>query len=115
MCPSTSRPGNGVAMLTFMFATGIENSVPKINNGRERVDELEKCGFYKHWKTDFSLVEEMGIEFLRYGPPIHKTWLGDGRYDWDFSDETFSDLRKRNIIPIVDLCHFGVPDWLGDF
>jgi beta-glucosidase/6-phospho-beta-glucosidase/beta-galactosidase len=102
-------------MFPFMFATGIENSVPMINNGRERVDELEKCGFYKHWKTDFALVEDMGIHFLRYGPPIHTTWLGDGKYDWSFADETFADLKRRDIIPIVDLCHFGLPNWLGDF
>jgi beta-glucosidase len=102
-------------MQTFLFATGIENSVPTINNGRERVDELEKCGFYKHWKTDFALVEEMGLKFLRYGPPIHTTWLGVGKYDWDFCDETLADLKARNIVPIVDLCHFGLPDWLGDF
>jgi beta-glucosidase/6-phospho-beta-glucosidase/beta-galactosidase len=102
-------------MFPFMFATGIENSVPTINGGRERVDELEKCGFYKHWKTDFALVEDMGIHFLRYGPPIHTTWLGDGKYDWSFADETFADLKRRDIIPIVDLCHFGLPNWLGDF
>jgi beta-glucosidase len=102
-------------MQTFMFATGIENSVPKINHGRERVDELEKCGFYKHWRTDFGLVEDMGIKFLRYGPPIHKVWLGDNNYDWSFTDETFDDLKTRNIVPIVDLCHFGLPDWIGDF
>jgi beta-glucosidase/6-phospho-beta-glucosidase/beta-galactosidase len=102
-------------MLTFMFATGIENSVPTIDNGRRRIDELEKCGFYKHWRTDFDLVQEMGIRFLRYGPPIHTTWLGDGRYDWSFCDETFADLKSRDIVPIVDLCHFGVPDWVGNF
>ena len=102
-------------MFPFMFATGIENSVPTINNGRDRVDELEKCGFYKHWQTDFGLVQELGISFLRYGPPIHKTWLGDGRYDWEFADDTFEDLKRRDIIPIVDLCHFGLPDWIGNF
>jgi len=102
-------------MLSFMFATGIENSVPKIQNGRHRVDELEKCGFYKHWRRDFDLVQEQGIRFLRYGPPIHTTWLGEGKYDWSFTDETFGDLKRRDIVPIVDLCHFGVPDWIGDF
>jgi beta-glucosidase len=102
-------------MFSFTFATGIENSVPKIDNGRKRVDELEKCGFYKHWKTDFSLVKELGLQVLRYGPPIHRTWLGDGKYDWEFSDQTFAELKRLNIIPIVDLCHFGVPDWIGDF
>ncbi|MBT1696358.1 family 1 glycosylhydrolase [Fulvivirgaceae bacterium PWU4] len=99
----------------FMFATGIENSNPTIDGGRFRVDEYEKCGHYKYWKTDFELVQELKIHFLRYGPPIHKTFLSPGRYDWSFADETFGDLRRRKIIPIVDLCHFGLPDWLGNF
>ena len=99
----------------FLFATGIENSNPTIQNGSVRQDELAKCGHYQHWRKDFDLVEELGIRFLRYGPPLHTTFLGQGRYDWSFADETFADLRRRNIIPIVDLCHFGVPDWIGNF
>ena len=102
-------------MFSFMFATGIENSYPTIKNGRERVDEMEKCGFYKHWKTDFALVEELGVRFLRFGPAIHTTWLGEGRYDWSFADETMAELKRRDIVPIIDLCHFGVPDWIGNF
>ncbi len=98
-----------------MFATGIENSIPKIKNGTVRVDQMEVCGHYKHWKTDFDCVEEMGIRFLRYGPPLHTTFLGPGRYDWTFADEVFAELRRRDLVPIVDLCHFGVPDWIGDF
>ena len=98
-----------------MFATGIENSNPTIQNGRFRVDEMEKCGHYTHWRTDFDLVQEMGIYFLRYGPPLHTTFLGDGKYDWEFADLTFRDLKERDIVPIVDLCHFGVPDWIGNF
>ncbi|SFQ60377.1 family 1 glycosylhydrolase [Hymenobacter arizonensis] len=99
----------------FLFATGIENSNPTIQNGTVRVDELEKCGHYQHWQKDFDLVQELGISFLRYGPPIHTTWLGPGKYDWSFADLTFQDLLRRNIAPIVDLCHFGVPDWIGNF
>ncbi len=99
----------------FMFATGVENSYPTIRGGSHRVDEMAKCGHYRHWQADFDLVEDLGIRFLRYGPPLHSTWLGDGRYDWAFSDLTFADLKRRNIVPIVDLCHFGVPDWVGDF
>lgn len=98
-----------------MFATGIENSIPTIQNGAHRVDEMEKCGHYRAWRTDFQLVKELEIRFLRYGPPLHRTWLGPGRYDWDFADETFAELRRLEIIPIVDLCHFGVPDWIGNF
>lgn len=99
----------------FMFATGIENSYPTIRNGSHRVDEMAKCGHYDRWSDDFDRVDELGIHFLRYGPPLHTTWLGEGRYDWGFADATFADLKRRNIVPIVDLCHFGVPDWIGNF
>jgi beta-glucosidase/6-phospho-beta-glucosidase/beta-galactosidase len=99
----------------FMFATGIENSDPTIDQGRTRIDQLAACGFDRHWRQDFDLVEWLGIRFLRYGVPLHRTWRGDGRYDWAFADETFGDLRRRELVPLVDLCHFGVPDWIGDF
>lgn len=99
----------------FLFATGIENSNPTIDNGKTRVDELEKCGHYKFWKKDFDLVEEMGITFLRYGPPLYKTYTGPNQFDWSFCDEVFQSLHERGIVPIVDLCHFGVPDWIGNF
>ncbi len=98
-----------------MFCTGIENSAPTLDGGRIRVDQMESCGHYKYWREDFALVKEMGIQFLRYGPPLHTTFLGDGRYDWGFADEAFAELKRLNIVPIVDLCHFGLPDWLGNF
>jgi beta-glucosidase len=99
----------------FMFATGVENSYPTIHSGRTRIDEMEKCRHYEMWRKDFELVQELGVSFLRYGPPIHHTWKGPGDYDWSFADETFEDLHRRDIVPITDLCHFGVPDWIGTF
>src|ERR1700760_653794 len=98
-----------------MFATGIENSYPTINHGKTRIDEMEVCGHYERWREDFDCVQEIGINFLRYGPPIHKTYLGPGKFDWEFADQTFAELKRREITPIVDLCHFGVPDWIGNF
>jgi beta-glucosidase len=102
-------------MSAFMFATGIENSIPTIKGGKVRVDQMESCGHYRHWRRDFDCVQELGLSFLRYGPPLHTTLLGAGRHDWEFADVTFAELRRRGIVPIVDLCHFGLPDWLGDF
>ena len=98
-----------------MFCTGIENSVPTLEGGRTRIDEMQSCGHYARWREDFALVQDIGVQYLRYGPPLHKTLLGPGRYDWEFADLTFADLKRRNLVPIVDLCHFGVPDWLGNF
>jgi beta-glucosidase/6-phospho-beta-glucosidase/beta-galactosidase len=101
----------------FIFATGIENSYPTImvDGKKLRVDELAKTGHYDRWKEDFALVKDMKIEFLRYGPPYYKAHLGPGMYDWNFCDETFNELDSLFITPIIDLCHFGVPDWIGDF
>jgi beta-glucosidase len=99
----------------FTFATGIENSNPKIANGTIRHDQLESCGFYKHWQTDFELLEEIGVHAVRFGPPLHKTWLGVGKYDWEFADLTLNRLKDQGVTVIADLCHFGVPDWIGDF
>ena len=102
----------------FMFATGIENSYPTIllhDGTTHRVDEMEKCCHYKNWELDFHLTKDMGIDYLRYGPPYYKTHTGPGQYDWSFTDETFRKMKELEIIPIVDLCHFGVPDWLENF
>ena len=102
----------------FVFATGIENSYPVIQgrDGRPtRVDEMEKARHYDCWKQDFALVRELRLEYLRYGPPYYRTHLGPGKYDWSFTDDTFAEMSRLGITPIADLCHFGVPDWVGDF
>jgi beta-glucosidase/6-phospho-beta-glucosidase/beta-galactosidase len=105
-------------MRKFMFATGIENSYPTIklpDGTTKRVDEMEKCKHYEYWETDFKLVKELGISFLRYGPPYYLAHVGPGTYDFDFTDTTFNALKSMNITPIVDLCHFGVPNWIENF
>jgi beta-glucosidase/6-phospho-beta-glucosidase/beta-galactosidase len=102
----------------FMFATGIENSYPTITlpDGKiKRVDEMEKARHYELWEQDFKLVKELGIHFLRYGPPLYKVHVKPGVYDWEFTDLCFNKLKQLEIVPIVDLCHFGLPDWLGNF
>jgi len=101
-------------MQGFMFATGIENSYPTIAGG-VRVDQMEKCGHYERWREDFALVRELGLRHVRWGPGLHQTFLGPARYDWDWTDAVVAELRRLDVHPIFDLCHFGVPDWVGNF
>ena len=100
---------------SFMFATGIECSYPTIQHGRVRRDQLEECGHYDRYVEDIGLVRELGLKVLRYGLPLHRTWLGDGRYDWGFADLAMAEVRRQGITPILDLMHFGLPDWVGGF
>ena len=101
-----------------MFATGIENSYPTIKNGgRPRSTRWRSAATTSTGRTDFDLRARPGhpLPALR---PAASTGPGSapGRYDWEFADETFGDLKRRwTSRPIVDLCHFGVPDWLGNF
>lgn len=101
-------------MRGFMFATGVENSYPTLPGGI-RVDQMEQCGHYRRWRDDLKLVRELGVHYLRWGPALHKTFLGPGRYDWAWCDEVMAAMPALEIEPILDLCHFGVPDWLGNF
>ena len=102
----------------FAFATGIECSNPLVVDAqgrRLRRDLLEECGHYRHWRQDLALVKELGTPCLRYGLPNHRVHLGPGRYDWSVCDEPLAEIRRLGIAPILDLMHFGVPEWMGDF
>src|SRR5438045_3548928 len=100
--------------LRFMFAVGIECSCPVIAGG-QRVDQLRDTGHYELWQTDLKLVRELGLRYLRYGPPIYRIFTGPGHYDWNLLDPIMQEMRRLGIVPIIDLLHFGLPDWLGDF
>jgi len=97
-----------------MFTVGIECSNPVID-GSYRVDQLELTGHYEHWKKDLSLVKDLGVKYLRYGPPIHKIFVAPGQYDWSFLDPVMSYMQSLGIKPIIDLVHFGLPDWMINF
>jgi beta-glucosidase/6-phospho-beta-glucosidase/beta-galactosidase len=105
-------------MAPFIFATGIENSYPTIRGAdgrRRRIDQFEKTRHYERWREDFALAAELGATHLRYGPPYYRVHRAAGSYDWEFSDAAFGALQRCGVVPIADLCHFGVPDWVGDF
>ena len=110
---SSASPNSNPA--GFMFATGIGCSYPTIDHGRWRRDELDSTRHYQLWQHDLELAREIGITHIRYGPPLHLIFEGPGRYDWDYIDPQMEELRERGPEPIIDLCHFGVPSWLGNF
>ena len=117
--PRTRRAGNSAAKRNenasgFIFATGIECSYPTIEGGRWRRDEMKSTRHYEFWQEDLRLARAIGITHIRYGPPLHLIFEAPGRYCWDYIDPQMEELREFGPEPIVDLCHFGVPEWLGN-
>jgi beta-glucosidase/6-phospho-beta-glucosidase/beta-galactosidase len=98
----------------FLFATGVENSCPTIAGG-VRIDQMDRSGHYARWEEDFALVRESGSNALHYGPPYYRVHIAPNTYDWDVCDAQMQRLRELEITVIADLCHFGVPSWLGGF
>ncbi|HZS59255.1 MAG TPA: family 1 glycosylhydrolase [Gemmatimonadaceae bacterium] len=98
----------------FLFATGIENSYPTLADGT-RIDQMDQCGHTARWRDDFALALDIGVTALRYGPAYYRVHTGPDRYDWSSVDEPMEWLRTSGLTLIADLCHFGVPDWLGGF
>jgi len=99
----------------FIFASGIECSYPRLEGGRWRRDEMAATGHYRRWPEDLELAVELGLSHLRYGPPLHLAYPARGRFDWALVDGPMQAMERRGLTPIVDLCHFGLPDWLADF
>ena len=98
----------------FLLATGVESSCPTIAGGA-RIDQMDRCGHYARWEEDFALVRESGLNALRYGPAYYRVHIAPDHYDWDVCDAPMHRLRELGLVVIADLCHYGVPSWLGGF
>ena len=106
-------------MKNILFATRIECSQPCGEGGRnaggKRRDQLKDTKHYENWRRDLELCLEIGATVVRYGIPYYSMHAGPGKYDWTFTDEVMPLMREMGIRPIMDLCHYGVPEWVGDF
>ena len=79
----------------------MENSYPVIPTkaGKPlRRDGMRLSSHYRRWREDFRLVRDLGLDYLRYGPPYYSTHIGPMRYDWDFADKTFNPFVPYPIL-----------------
>ena len=81
------------------------------HEGREvRVDELAASGHLDHQDDDLASVAGLGVRVWRYGMPWRLTELAPGVYDWSLWDRALTACAEHDLVPVVDLCHFGLPD-----
>jgi hypothetical protein len=100
----------------FRWAVGIEDTFitePWAKTGRI-LDEYELTGHYEHWRADLDLMASLGVDTARYGIPWHRVNPGPNRWEWSWVDEVLGRLLDLDIDPIIDLVHYGVPQWIDD-
>ncbi len=101
----------------FAVACGEEGSDPLVFHEGQvvRVDQFAASGHYDLIEHDLAAVASLGINVWRYGMPWRLTETAPGVYDWSHWDRALEACRRHDLEPVVDLCHFGLPDHYGGF
>jgi beta-glucosidase len=99
----------------FIWATGIEDtfiSEPHPTTGRT-LDEYELTEHYDRWEEDLQLIADLGVNAARYGIPWYRVCPQPGKYDWSWTDKVLDRMANTHgIEPIIDLVHYGTPQWM---
>ncbi len=101
----------------FVWALGEESSDPIVISGGStvRVDELTASNHLAQQNHDLSDVRKLGVTYYRYGMPWRLSEPSPGTYDWRLWDNALAACEQHGTTPIVDLCHFGLPDHFPGF
>jgi beta-glucosidase len=94
-----------------IFATGIENSDPVVD-GTRRNQLKEAHDFYKNYEKRLEQIHALGIKWIRFGEGYSLTHLGKDCYNFDFTKKVIDKCNALGMEVIVDLLHFGLPDWM---
>lgn len=108
---------DGAPFPDFAVACGEEASDPLVHHdGRVvRVDELAASGHLDRQDADLADVAALGVRIWRYGMPWRLVEPEPGAYDWSLWDQALAACERHGLVPVVDLCHFGLPDHHAGF
>jgi beta-glucosidase len=97
------------------LGVGIEDTfVPNVGLGRRSLDEYELTQHYGNWEADLELVADSAARLLRYGLPWYRINPEPGRFVWSWADRVVDALAELDAEVIVDLVHYGTPQWLDN-
>ena len=92
----------------FLWMTGFECSTfPQLG-----MDELALTQHDRFWGSDIIRARDAGCRVLRYGIRWHIVNPRPRQWDWSSVDGPMELMRHLGLEPIVDLFHFGTPEWL---
>lgn len=99
----------------FRMTVGIEDTfVIQEGPGARSLEEYELTQHYANWRGDLALAAESGATSIRYGLPWYRVNPERGRFEWDWADEVINTLVNSGLEVILDLVHYGTPEWLED-
>jgi beta-glucosidase/6-phospho-beta-glucosidase/beta-galactosidase len=101
----------------FVWSCGEEGSDPLVlhEGSIVRVDEFARSGHLEHQDADLAAVASLGVRVWRYGMPWRQVEVAPGVYDWSLWDRALAACERHGLEPVVDLCHFGLPDHYPGF
>ena len=95
------------------FAVGFEDTfIPQTAFGERPLDEYELTQHYHYWHSDLGLAAGVGASMVRWGIPWYRVEPERGRFDWTWLDQVAARFSELDLVPIVDLMHYGTPLWL---
>ena len=101
----------------FAVACGEEASDPLVlhEGSVVRVDQLAASEHLDRLDEDHAAVARLGVTVWRFGMQWQRTELRPGEYDWSLWDRALAACERHGLTPVVDLCHFGLPDHYPGF
>lgn len=101
----------------FVVACGEEASDPLVlhEGAVVRVDQLAASAHLDHQDEDLAAIAGLGVTVWRYGMPWRLTEPEPGVHDWTLWDRALAACERHGLTPVVDLCHFGLPDHHAGF
>jgi len=99
----------------FYWMVGEESSDPVVvfEGRRVRVDQMAASGHLDRVEADLADVASVGATHVRYGVNWRRVQPdGPAEFVWDLWDRALAACERAGLTPVVDLLHFGVPDWL---
>jgi beta-glucosidase/6-phospho-beta-glucosidase/beta-galactosidase len=101
---------------SFVWATGIEDTFVCESHNRtgRALDEYELVEHYERLAEDIALIGRLGVRAARYGLPWYRLAPQKGRWDWSFADRAMDELSANGIEAILDLVHYGTPEWMSE-
>lgn len=103
---------------TFYWGIGIENCWMAEHTEQNRpskrlLDVYLLMQHYTMWREDLDKAAELGVKAIRYSVPWYRANPRPGVYDWSWISQPLDYMvHKLNIIPVIDLIHYGTPTWM---